>query len=66
MEGLDLDSIKIPKGGERVYKEECIYSFDTPVRERLWAWLEFQLVGVVNIGKRGWPVCQSAQFFWSR
>ena len=65
MEGLYLDSIKIPKGGERVYKEECIYSFDTPVRKRLWAWLEFQLVGVVNIGKRGWLVRQSAQFFWS-
>ena len=31
MEGLDLDSIKIPKGGERVYKKECIYSFEEKV-----------------------------------
>ncbi len=27
-----LHKIKSPLGGEKVYKDECAYSFDTPVR----------------------------------
>lgn len=33
MEGLDVSCINVPIGGDRVYKEECVYSFDTPVRK---------------------------------
>ena len=29
----DLSSVRTPKGGDRVYKDECIYSFQTPVSE---------------------------------
>ena len=28
----DLGSVRTPRGGDRVHKDECIYSFDTPVR----------------------------------
>ncbi len=31
LQGIDLTSIKTAKGGDRVYKDECIYSFETPV-----------------------------------
>ena len=31
IKGINLSDIKIARGGDRVYKEECIYSFDTPV-----------------------------------
>ena len=31
LQGVDTANIKVAKGGDRVYKEECIYSFDTPV-----------------------------------
>lgn len=27
----DLSSVRTPQGGDRVYKDECIYSFQTPV-----------------------------------
>jgi len=27
-----LDKINIPRTGDRIYKDECVYSFDTPVR----------------------------------
>ena len=30
-EGISLEGVKIARGGDRVYKDECIYSFDTPV-----------------------------------
>ena len=26
-----LDSVRVPKGGDKVYKDECAYSFETPV-----------------------------------
>ena len=28
----DLSSVHAPLGGDRVYKDECIYSYQTPVR----------------------------------
>ena len=28
----DLSCIRTPQGGDRVYKDECIYSFQTPVQ----------------------------------
>ena len=28
----DLSRVRAPSGGDRVYKDECIYSFHTPVR----------------------------------
>ncbi len=28
----DLGSVRMPRGGDKVYKDECVYSFDTPVR----------------------------------
>lgn len=28
----DLKGVRAPLGGDRVYKDECIYSFQTPVR----------------------------------
>lgn len=28
----DLSSLRSPLGGDKVYKDECIYSFHTPVR----------------------------------
>ena len=27
----DLSKVRAPSGGDRVYKDECIYSFQTPV-----------------------------------
>lgn len=27
-----LSKIKIPKSSDKVYKDECVYSFDSPVR----------------------------------
>ncbi len=27
----DISTVRVPKGGDRVYKDECVYSFDTPV-----------------------------------
>lgn len=29
----DLSSIRVPMGGDKVYKDECVYSFDTPVSD---------------------------------
>ena len=29
----NLTSVRTPLGGDKVYKDECIYSFDTPVSE---------------------------------
>lgn len=26
-----LSKLRVPKGGDKVYKDECIYSFDSPV-----------------------------------
>lgn len=28
-----LKNIKVPCGQDNVYKDECVYSYDTPVRE---------------------------------
>lgn len=28
---IDWSSVKTPLGGDKVYKDECVYSFDTPV-----------------------------------
>lgn len=28
---LHLNSIKIPTGSQKIYKDECVFSFDTPV-----------------------------------
>lgn len=30
-----LNSIKIVQRTDKVYKDECVYSFDTPVRESI-------------------------------
>ena len=30
--GANLDRIKTPGSNDRVYKDECFYSFDSPVR----------------------------------
>ena len=27
----DASSVRVPRGGDRVYKDECVYSFQTPV-----------------------------------
>lgn len=27
----DLSSVRVPRGGDKVYKDECVYSFDTAV-----------------------------------
>ena len=27
----DLQSVRVAKGGEKVYKDECIYCFNSPV-----------------------------------
>ena len=27
----NLNGVRTPLGGDKVYKDECIYSFDTPV-----------------------------------
>lgn len=26
-----IKSVRIPEPGDKIYKEECVYSFDTPV-----------------------------------
>ena len=31
LQGKDLSSVRVPLGGDKVYKDECIYCFDTPV-----------------------------------
>lgn len=33
LQGVNLSSLKVAKGGDRVYKDECIYSFETPEGE---------------------------------
>ena len=33
MEYLQSSSANVPKGGDKVFKDECIYCFDSPVRE---------------------------------
>lgn len=30
----NLNKIKIPLGGDKVFKDECAYSFDTPVSRK--------------------------------
>ena len=35
LQGVDLSSLKVAKGGDRVYKDECIYSFETPVKIKI-------------------------------
>ena len=35
--GANLDRIKTPGPNDRVYKDECFYSFDSPV----WTFLSF-------------------------
>ena len=32
LEGVDLSHVKVARGGDKVYKDECVYSFHTPVR----------------------------------
>ena len=29
-----VDRIRVPSGGDKVYNDQCVYSFDTPVRRR--------------------------------
>ncbi len=29
--GKDLKSLRVAQGGDKVYKEECVYCFNTPV-----------------------------------
>ena len=29
--GSLADGVRVPAGGEKVYKDQCVYSFDTPV-----------------------------------
>lgn len=31
MEALQQGEVRIPLGGDKVYKDQCVYSFDTPV-----------------------------------
>lgn len=31
LQGRDLSSVRVPLGGDKVYKDECVYCFDTPV-----------------------------------
>ena len=33
MEYLQSSSANVPRGGDKVFKDECIYCFDSPVRE---------------------------------
>ena len=33
MEYLKSSSIRVPGGGDKVFKDECIYCFDSPVRK---------------------------------
>ena len=32
----NLSRIKVPGPGDKVFKDECFYSFDSPVRDGLW------------------------------
>lgn len=32
LEGVDLSRVRVASGGDKVYKDECVYSFHTPVR----------------------------------
>ena len=32
LQGRDLSTVRVPLGGDKVYKDECVYSFDSPVR----------------------------------
>lgn len=45
MEALQklLGQIKVPCANDNVYKEECVYSFDNPVRFGTFLGLEFYL-----------------------
>ena len=31
MEALQQGEVKVPLGGDKVYKDQCVFSFDTPV-----------------------------------
>ncbi len=33
--GKDLGAVRVPFGGDKVYKDECIYCFDSPVSKNL-------------------------------
>ena len=33
MEYLQRSSVRVPGGGDKVFKDECIYCFDSPVRK---------------------------------
>lgn len=35
MEYLQSSSVRVPGGGDKVFKDECIYCFDSPVRKDL-------------------------------
>ena len=32
LDGVDLSGVRVASGGDKVYKDECVYSFHTPVR----------------------------------
>ena len=33
MDYLQSDSLRVPKGGDKVYKDECVYCFNSPVSD---------------------------------
>ena len=33
MECLQSHSLRVPKGGDKVYKDECVYCFNSPVSD---------------------------------
>ncbi len=35
LQGKDLSTVRVPLGGDKVYKDECIYCFDSPVRSEV-------------------------------
>lgn len=42
MDRIDVGSIRVPGGGDKVYKDECMYCFDSPVSRKLYTSHNFQ------------------------
>lgn len=41
---LENYDAQVPRDGDRVHKEECLYSFDSPVSIRVHYWLYFESI----------------------
>ena len=41
MEAVLQGEVRVPLGGDKVYKDQCVYSFDTPVSECIVCCVQF-------------------------